>query len=174
MPPSIHPLGLALPWGRDNNLPAIFGRIHAQMKTPHYAVALSAVLIIVMGLLLPIEEVAAAADVMFLFMFAQVNVTVIRLRELRPDLDRGYFVPFFPWPAIIGIVTNLALGIFVAYEVGRVGLGFAGLDYRGCNIVLGLFSAKRRGSAPPRSVSRTSFGVCQLLGCRTCRQYRPS
>lgn len=108
--------------GRDNNLPAVFGRIHAQMRTPHYAVAISAVLVIIMALSLPIDEVAKAADVMFLFMFAQVNVTVMTMRRRRPDLDRGYFVPFFPWPAVIGVVTNLALAIFVAVETGRVGI----------------------------------------------------
>lgn len=108
--------------GRDNNLPAVFGRIHEQMRTPHYAVAISAVLVIVMALTLPIDEVAKAADVMFLFMFAQVNVTLMTMRRRRPDLDRGYFVPFFPWPAIIGVVTNMALAGFVAVETGRVGI----------------------------------------------------
>ncbi len=108
--------------GRDHNLPEVFGRIHEKMHTPHWAVALSAVLIVVMGLSLPIEEVAKAADVMFLFMFAQVNVTVMTLRQRRPDLDRGYKVPFFPWPAVIGILTNMALATFLAFETGRVGI----------------------------------------------------
>lgn len=108
--------------GRDNNLPPIFGRIHPKMHTPYYAVAISAVLIIVMALALPIDEVAKAADVMFLFMFAQVNVALMTLRRRRPDLDRGYFVPFFPWPAVIGIVTNMALAGFLAFETGRVGI----------------------------------------------------
>jgi len=108
--------------GRDNNLPPIFGRIHPKMHTPYNAVAISAVLIIVMALALPIDEVAKAADVMFLFMFAQVNIALMTLRRRRPDLDRGYFVPFFPWPAVIGIVTNLALAGFLAVETGRVGI----------------------------------------------------
>jgi amino acid transporter len=108
--------------GRDHNLPEIFGRIHNKMHTPHYAVIISAVLVIVMALLLPIDEVAKAADVMFLFMFAQVNITLMTLRQRRPDLDRGYLVPFFPWPAVIGVVTNMALAIFLAIETGRVGI----------------------------------------------------
>ena len=108
--------------GRDHNLPAVFGKIHPKMKTPYWAVAISAVLIIVMALSLPIDEVAKAADVMFLFMFGQVNITLMTLRRRRPDLDRGFLVPFFPWPAIIGIVTNMALALFLAVETGRVGL----------------------------------------------------
>ncbi len=108
--------------GRDSNLPSIFGRIHPRLHTPHWAVAISAVLIIVMAVSLPIEDVAKAADVMFLFMFAQVNIALMTLRRRRPDLDRGYLVPFFPWPAVIGVVTNLALAGFLAVETGRVGI----------------------------------------------------
>jgi amino acid transporter len=108
--------------GRGHNLPEVFSRIHPRLHTPHWAVALSAVLVIAMALSLPIDEVAKAADVMFLFMFAQVNVTLISLRRKRPDLDRGYYVPLFPVPAIIGFVTNVALAVFVAVETGRVGL----------------------------------------------------
>ena len=108
--------------GRDNNLPAVFGRIHARFHTPHWAVILSAILIIVMAISLPIDEVAKAADVMFLFMFAQVNITLMTLRRRRPDLERGYLVPWFPWPAVIGIVTNMALALFLAVETGRVGI----------------------------------------------------
>lgn len=134
--------------GRDNNLPAVFGRIHPQMKTPHWAVAISAVLIIAMALSLPIDEVAKAADVMFLFMFAQVNITLMTLRRRRPDLDRGYLVPFFPWPAVIGIVTNLALAIFLAFETGRVGLVTVGWVAIGMLLYWGYFRNKEEMERP--------------------------
>lgn len=134
--------------GRDNNLPEIFGRIHPQMKTPHWAVAISAVLIIAMALSLPIDEVAKAADVMFLFMFAQVNVTLMTLRRRRPDLDRGYLVPYFPWPAIIGIVTNLALAVFLAVETGRVGLLTVAWIAGGMLLYWGYFRGKEEMERP--------------------------
>ncbi len=134
--------------GRDNNLPQLFGRIHAQMKTPHWAVAISAVLITAMALSLPIDEVAKAADVMFLLMFAQVNVTLMTLRRRRPDLDRGYFVPFFPWPAVIGVVTNMALAIFLAIETGRVGLVTMGWIAGGMLLYWGYFRGKEEMERP--------------------------
>lgn len=134
--------------GRDNNLPSAFGRIHPQMKTPHWAVAISAVLIVSMALSLPIDEVAKAADVMFLFMFAQVNVTLMTLRRRRPDLDRGYFVPFFPWPAVIGIVTNIALAVFLAIETGRVGLVTLGWIAGGMLLYWGYFRGKEEMERP--------------------------
>ncbi len=108
--------------GRDHNLPERFGRVHPKMHTPYWAIFLSAILIIAMGIALPIEQVAAAADIMFLLMFAQVNITVMTLRRRRPDLERGFFVPAFPWPPIIGIITNVALSVFLAYELQSVGL----------------------------------------------------
>jgi nucleotide-binding universal stress UspA family protein len=108
--------------GRDHNLPSVFGRIHPVKRTPYWAIFLSGILIIAMGLALPIEEVAASADIMFLLMFTQVNITVMTLRRRRPDLKRGFIVPWFPWPPLIGIVTNLALALFLAYELRRTGL----------------------------------------------------
>jgi len=134
--------------GRDNNLPEVFGRIHRKMKTPHWAVALSAVLVIAMAVSLPIDEVAKAADVMFLFMFAQVNVTVMTLRQRRPDLDRGFFVPFFPWPAIIGIITNTALALFLVVETGRVGLVTVGWIAGGMLLYWGYFRNKEEAEKP--------------------------
>ncbi len=108
--------------GRDHNLPSIFGRIHPLMHTPYWAIVLSAVLIIVMALSLPIEDVAKSADVMFLIMFAQVNIALMTLRQRRPDMERGFRVPWFPWPPIIGIITNLALAGFLIIDTGRVGI----------------------------------------------------
>ncbi|MDX1687687.1 MAG: amino acid permease [Candidatus Promineifilaceae bacterium] len=134
--------------GRDSNLPALFGRVHRRLHTPHWAVALSAVLIVLMALSLPIDEVAKAADVMFLFMFAQVNITVMTLRRRRPDLDRGFFVPLFPWLPVVGILTNVALAGFLAFETGRVGLVTAAWLVGGILLYLGYFRGKEAMERP--------------------------
>lgn len=134
--------------GRDNNLPSLFGQIHEKMHTPHWAIFLSAILIAAMGLALPIEEVAVAADIMFLLMFAQVNITVMTLRRRRPDLDRGYYVPFFPWPAIIGIVSNIALAGFLAVAIGRVGLLSAAWIMAGMFLYWGYFRSREAAERP--------------------------
>ena len=134
--------------GRDHNLPEIFGRIHEKMHTPHYAVFISAVLIIIMAVSLPIEDVAKAADVMFLFMFAQVNITLMTLRQRRPDLDRGFFVPLFPWPPLIGIVSNMALAIFLAFEARQVGLVTIGWIAVGMLLYWGYFRTKEAMQRP--------------------------
>ncbi len=104
--------------GRDRALPAMFGKISDSQRTPSVAIILSAVLIIAMAVMLPIESVAAAADIMFILLFIQVNWTVIRMRETHPDLPRTYTVPYMPWPPLIGIVLQFLLTPFLIYTLG--------------------------------------------------------
>jgi amino acid transporter/nucleotide-binding universal stress UspA family protein len=104
---------VAFAMARDANLPQALGRIHKARSTPHVAILASAVIVIGMAALLPIEDVAAAADVMFLLLFVQVNVAVIRLRSKRPDLDRGFRIPFVPFVPGLAIATMLFLVVFL-------------------------------------------------------------
>lgn len=101
--------------GRDLNLPKIFSRVHSVRHTPYWAVMLSGLLILGMAWSLPIEDVAAAADLMFLFLFIQVNVSVMRLRLRRPDLERGFVTPLFPFIPILAIVLMAILAVFLYF-----------------------------------------------------------
>jgi len=102
---------VAFAMARDANLPPRIGAVHARRATPHLAILLSALIIIGMAVALPIEDVAAAADVMFLLLFMQVNIAVIRLRRLRPDLERGFRVPWIPVVPVVAILTMLVLTV---------------------------------------------------------------
>ena len=89
----------------------------------HWAIALSAVLIAVMAIVLPIESVAAAADIMFILLFVQVNWTVIRMRKTHPDLPRTFEIPYMPWPPVVGLVLQFLLTPFLVYELGLQAIG---------------------------------------------------
>ncbi len=104
---------VAFAMGRDRNFPAFFSKVHSKNYSPYWAILISLVIVVFMALSLPIEDVASAADIMFLLLFLQVNIAMIRLRKKRPDLDRGFFVPLFPWLSIIGIVLLLFLAIYM-------------------------------------------------------------
>jgi amino acid transporter/nucleotide-binding universal stress UspA family protein len=104
---------VAFAMGRDANLPDFFARVHAKKRTPHLAILASTFIVVAMALLLPIEDVASAADLMFLLIFMQVNVVVIRLRKKRPDLDRGFRVPFMPVIPIVGIATQVFIAVYL-------------------------------------------------------------
>jgi amino acid transporter/nucleotide-binding universal stress UspA family protein len=104
---------VAFAMGRDRNFPTFFSKVHKKKYTPHWAIMISLVIIVFMAVSLPIEDVASAADVMFLLLFLQVNLAMIRLRKRRPDLDRGYFTPLFPYLSILGIVLLLFLALYM-------------------------------------------------------------
>jgi amino acid transporter/nucleotide-binding universal stress UspA family protein len=99
--------------GRDHNLPAIFAHIHPRRHTPHGAVIITGGLIIAMGWALPIEQVAAASSIMFLLLFAQVNISLMVIRRKMPHLDRGFRVPGFPVVPLLGLLTQGALAVYL-------------------------------------------------------------
>lgn len=111
--------------GRDHNLPGLFARIHNRRHTPYLAVIFSGALMLIVAWLLPIEEVAAAADIMFLLLFLQVNAAVIFLRRKMPDLPRGYKIPLFPAIPILGLIANglLAITLFQFAPVSWLAAG---------------------------------------------------
>ncbi|MDA8121987.1 MAG: amino acid permease [Deltaproteobacteria bacterium] len=104
---------VAFAMARDHNLPAFLGKIHPGKKTPHLAIVASAVIVVFMALALPIEDVASAADIMFLLVFLQVNVTLIRMRRTHPNLKRGFRVPLVPLIPVVGIITQLFIAAYM-------------------------------------------------------------
>jgi amino acid transporter/nucleotide-binding universal stress UspA family protein len=104
---------VAFAMGRDRNFPNFFSKVHKKNFTPHLAIVFSLFIVVIMAVSLPIEDVASAADIMFLLLFLQVNITLIRLRKKRPDLDRGFFTPLFPYLSIIGIIMLLFLAVYM-------------------------------------------------------------
>ncbi|MBD3291688.1 MAG: amino acid permease, partial [Armatimonadia bacterium] len=118
--------------GRDRNLPNIFAAIHPRTRVPHMALFITAALIISMVVGAPIEDVGAAASIMFLLLFLQVNLASITIRRKYGDkLAYGYMMPYFPWLPIIAVCTQLLLAmsmfefspLAVYIAVGYIGLG---------------------------------------------------
>ncbi len=105
---------VAFAMGRQYNLPEIFRSIHAKHHTPHLAIIASGFIMLIFAVLLPLEQIALAASVMFLFLFAQVNMAAITIRRLYgKKLDYGFKTPFFPTIPLAGIFTNLGLAIYL-------------------------------------------------------------
>jgi amino acid transporter/nucleotide-binding universal stress UspA family protein len=104
---------VAFALGRDRNFPGFFSKVHAKNQTPHWSIVSTLVLVVLMAVSLPIEDVASAADIMFLLLFLMVNFAMIKLRKLRPDLDRGFKVPLFPYLSIAGILLLLFLAVYM-------------------------------------------------------------
>ncbi len=116
---------VAFALARDASLPRAMARVHPTRGTPHVAILVSTCLIMGMAVALPIEDVAAAASVLFLLLFGGVNIALIRLRKQQPDLDRGFKVPFVPFTPIVAIAAMLfvAVFMFVGYPLAWVAAG---------------------------------------------------
>lgn len=98
--------------GRDKSLPDGFSKISPTTHTPHIALQWTGALIIFVALALPIEDVAASADIMFLLLFLQVNFAVITIRsKYGKELNYGYILPFFPIVPIVAIFAQLLLAL---------------------------------------------------------------
>lgn len=103
---------VAFSMGRDLWLPKSVGKIHAVRRTPHIAIVATGVILVGMALTLPIEAVGSAASLIFLLIFALVNLSVIVLRRKYPELPRKYKVPFYPVIPILGVALNVFLAVY--------------------------------------------------------------
>jgi basic amino acid/polyamine antiporter, APA family len=127
---------VAFAMGRDRNFPSFFSKVHPKNFTPHWSILVSLLIIVLMAVSLPIEDVASAADIMFLLLFLQVNLAMISLRQKRRDLDRGYKAPFFPYVTITAILLLLFLALYMfkysilAWIVTLIWCGIGLLVYR--------------------------------------------
>ena len=99
--------------GRDHNLPHLLSKVHPKRLTPYWAVIFSGGFMLIISWVMPIEDVAAAAGILFLLLFLQVNIVVMRLRLKLTDLKRGFRVPFFPVIPLLGVVINALLAIYL-------------------------------------------------------------
>jgi amino acid transporter len=102
---------IAYALGRDGDLPAVFARVHPEHRTPYRAIQLTGLIMLVATLTLPIKDIAAAADIMFLLVFVLVCATVIRLRQRWPDRHRPFRVALVPAVPMIGILAGLILSV---------------------------------------------------------------
>lgn len=102
---------IALAMGRGGDLPKVFAKVHASHHTPQTAIAVTGTVILAVVVGMPLEDVAAAADILFLFVFVAVCSTVIRLRRSRPKARRPFRMPLSPALPMVGVVSGIALAV---------------------------------------------------------------
>lgn len=89
---------------RDQLLPAFLGRVNRRFGTPHIAIGVTG-LFMLLALTLELELLVKAASTVLILPFILVNIAVIILRESRLQSYRPTFrAPLYPWVQIAGIV----------------------------------------------------------------------
>ena len=143
---------VAFAMGRDHNLPEIFSRVHRRFKTPSGALFASSSLIMLMSILLPIEDIASSADIMFLFLFIFVNIALIHIRRRESRRLTGYRSPFFPLFPVMGIITQTILVIVMfAYSPKSFFMSLAWIA-AGLSIYYGYSRLKEREVVGPQVI----------------------
>jgi APA family basic amino acid/polyamine antiporter len=104
----VYQMGQARIWfamSRDGLLPKIFSRVHARHQTPHVSTWVAGVVVGLVAGVWDIGELAELSNIGTLFAFVLVCAAVMVLRKTRPDLQRGFRVPFSPLLPTLGIVS---------------------------------------------------------------------
>jgi APA family basic amino acid/polyamine antiporter len=105
-------LGQARVWfamSRDRLLPDVFGRIHAQFRTPAVATWVAGFVVGIPAGLLDIGTVSNLSNIGTLFAFVLVSIGVLILRYREPDRYRGFRVPFGPLFPVLSVVFCIVL-----------------------------------------------------------------
>ena len=100
---------------RDGHLPRVLSTIHPQRRTPHVAIVLIFVLIVLLILSGDISQLASATVLLLLLVFSVINSALVILK-LRPGEPQGAFELPIAVPAVGAFVS---LVMFLA----RVGTG---------------------------------------------------
>ena len=104
--------------GRNHDLPPAFSKLHQKYRTPFVSTICSAIVMIVLAVSFDLTMIALAASVMFLFLFAQVNIACITIRRLAKErkIVYGFKTPFFPLIPIIGFSVVCLLAIYLLFS----------------------------------------------------------
>jgi len=104
--------------GRNHDLPPVFNKLHEKYRTPFVSTICSAIVMMILALSFDLTMIALAASVMFLFLFAQVNIACITIRRLAKEkkLVYGFKTPFFPLVPIIGFGVVCILAIYLLFS----------------------------------------------------------
>jgi len=115
---------------QNGSLPSILGKIHSRTGTPWIAVIGIFVTSIAFAFVGDIVIIANIVVFAVVITFAMVNLSVILLRYVQPDVERPFRVPLnigkFPILPLFGFVVTVYMAIQFELEIILVGFGIIG------------------------------------------------
>ncbi|MFI1167901.1 amino acid permease [Streptomyces sp. NPDC020801] len=94
---------------RDGLLPRFFSHTHPRFRTPYRPTILLGVIIAIVAGFTSLSALAELVNIGTLFAFVVVAISVIILRNTRPDLHRAFRTPLVPWVPILSVLASLWL-----------------------------------------------------------------
>lgn len=94
---------------RDGLLPKFLSKIDENKQTPIRSTWMVGIIIALLCGFVPLEKLASLTTIGTLFAFAVVSLGVIGLRKSRPDLKRGFSVPWVPYIPLLSAALCLLL-----------------------------------------------------------------
>ncbi|GAB4368252.1 MAG: hypothetical protein Kow0042_09310 [Calditrichia bacterium] len=92
--------------GRDGHFPYVFATLHRKFRTPHIALIICALMVILFGSRGIIRFAASMSDFGYLMGLGLVNFAVVALHRKMPNLRRPFRVALFPAVPILGVITT--------------------------------------------------------------------
>jgi Trk K+ transport system NAD-binding subunit len=92
--------------GRDKHFPYFFSKLHPKFQTPHIALFICALIVIIFSSSGIVKFVASLSDFGYLMGLGIINYAVIPLHKRMPNLRRPFQTMFFPWIPILGVITT--------------------------------------------------------------------
>lgn len=93
-------------FGKMGYAPNVFGKIHSKFKTPANALLINTAIGIIALLTGHTGEIITIACFGALTLYILSMISMIRLRNQQPHLERPFRVPFYPLPPIIALIIS--------------------------------------------------------------------
>lgn len=95
---------------KNNQLPALFGKLHPRFNTPYYGIIFMALIILLPYFIFRnaqdiILTLVISAATVWLVAYIIIYINLIVLRKRYPDYERPFKSPLFPWLQIVGIIA---------------------------------------------------------------------
>ena len=101
---------------KDGLLPKMFSDVHAKFKTPYKSNIILCIFIALFAAFVPMNVVGEMTSIGTLLAFLMVCVGILILRKTDPEARRPFKVPFVPLIPILGILTCIAMMVFLPWE----------------------------------------------------------
>ncbi|WP_316846291.1 amino acid permease [Pedobacter psychrodurus] len=101
---------------KDGLLPKMFSDVHTKFKTPYKSNIILCIFIALFAAFVPMNVVGEMTSIGTLLAFLMVCVGILILRKTDPEAKRPFKVPFVPLVPILGILTCIAMMVFLPWE----------------------------------------------------------